>query len=126
MSRENVEAFKRWVEAWNRDDLDAWIDELDPEVQWFTLVEVYRGHAEAVQAWESLKTTQRPKVRIDDLRDLDESVLSLGEIMTVGQRTELSFSGEFAQLVRFRHGKVADLRDFSSHAEALEAARLSE
>ncbi len=126
MSEENVEAFKRWVEAWNRGDFDAWIDQLDPEVQWFTLVEVYRGHAGARQAWGGLKGTQQPTVRIDDFRDLGESVLTLGEIMTVGQRTRLSFSGEFAQLVRFRDGKIANLRDFSSHVEALEAAGLSE
>ena len=125
MPEQNVEAFRRWAEAWNRDDFDAWIDGLDPEVEWFTLVEVYRGHAGARQAWESLKGTQQPRVRIDDYRDLGESVLSLGEIITVGQRTRLSFSGEFAQLVRFRDGKIANLRDFPSHAEALEAAGLS-
>jgi ketosteroid isomerase-like protein len=126
MSDENVEAYKRWAEAWNRDDFDAWIDQLDPQIQWLTLVEVYRGHGGARQAWESLKATQQPRVRIDDFRDLGESVLALGEVMTVGQRTRMSFSGEFAQLVRFRDGKIADLRDFASHAEALEAAGRSE
>jgi ketosteroid isomerase-like protein len=125
MSEENVEVFKRWAEAWNRDDFDAWIDLLDPEVQWFTLVEVFRGHAGARQAWEGLKGDIQPRVRIDDFYDLGESVLTLGEVMTVGQRTRLSFSSEFAQLVRFRDGKIANLRDFSSHTAALEAAGLS-
>jgi hypothetical protein len=45
MSQENVESFKRGIEAWNRDDYDAWIDEFDPELQWFALMEVFRGHA---------------------------------------------------------------------------------
>jgi hypothetical protein len=36
----------------------------------------------------------------------------------------LSFTGEFAQPVRFRDGKIANLRDFPSHAEAHEAAGL--
>jgi hypothetical protein len=31
MSQDNVETFKRAVEAWNRDDFDAWIDLFDPE-----------------------------------------------------------------------------------------------
>ena len=39
MSEENVESFKRLVEAWNRDDFDAWIDRFDPKVEWSTLVE---------------------------------------------------------------------------------------
>jgi ketosteroid isomerase-like protein len=126
MSEEHVESSKRFVEAWNSDDFDAWIDLLDPEVEWFTLVEVYRGHTGARQAWESLKTAQQPRVRVDDFRDLGESVLTLGAVMTVGQTTRLSFSGEFAQLVRFRDGKIANLRDFPSHAEGLEVAGLGQ
>jgi ketosteroid isomerase-like protein len=126
MSEENVEVVRQTYESWNRGDFEAWIDQLDPEVHWFTLVEVYRGHAGARQAWESLKGTQQPRVRIDDFRDLGESVLTLGEIMTVGHKTRLSFSGEWAQLVGFRDRKIANLRDFPSHADALEAAGLSE
>jgi hypothetical protein len=126
MSQENVESFKRMVEAWNRDDFDAWIDQLDPEVEWFTLVEVYRGHAGARQAWESLKTAQQPRVRIDNLRDLGESVLTLGEVTTEGQTTRLGFTGELAQLATYRRGRVITLRDFPSRAEGLEAAGLSE
>ena len=126
MSGENVESFKRLVEAWNRDDFDAWIDQFDPEVEWFTLLEVYRGHAGARRAWESLKGSQHLRVRIDDFRDLGETVLTLGEVMTVGQTTRLRFTGELAQLATYRRGKLITLHDFPSHAEGLEAAGLSE
>ena len=126
MSEENVESFKRLVEAWNRDDFDAWIDQFDPKVEWSTLVEVYRGHAGARQAWESLKGSQHPRVRIDDFRDLGETVLTLGKVMTVGQTTRLRFTGELAQLATYRRGKLITLRDFPSHAEGLEAAGLRE
>jgi hypothetical protein len=47
MSLENVESFGRGVEAWNRDDFDAWVDRFDPEVEWFALMEMFRGHAGA-------------------------------------------------------------------------------
>ena len=120
----NVETLDGWVEAWNHDDFDTWIDALDPEVEWFTLVEVYRGHAGARDAWESLKGVQRPRVRIGEFRDLGDSVLTLGEVVTVGQATRLSFSGEFAQFAQFRNGRIANVRDFASHAEALDAAGL--
>ena len=39
MSQENVEIFKRAVELWNRDDLDAWIDLFDREFEWHTAIE---------------------------------------------------------------------------------------
>ena len=126
MSEEIVESFKRFVKAWNHDDFDAWIDQLDPKVEWFTLVEVYRRPAGARQAWQGLKGDVQPRARIDDVRDLGESVLTLGEVETVGQRTRLSFTREFAQLATYRRGKLITLRDFPSHAEGLEAAGLSE
>jgi ketosteroid isomerase-like protein len=126
MSNENVENFSRGVEAWNRDDFDAWIDQFDPEVEWFALMEVFRGHAGARQAWESFKGDMQLKIRFDEIHDLGESVLALGEIETVGQTTRLNFTDEIAQLVTFRGDKIVSARDFPCHAEALEAAGLSE
>jgi ketosteroid isomerase-like protein len=126
MSQENVEVFKRGVEAWNGDDLDAFLDLVDPEIEWFALMEVYRGHAGVRRAWESFKGEMQLKVRFDDIRDLGESVLALGEMETTGQTTGLDFTTEIAQLVTYRGGKAVRTRDFPSHAEALEAAGLPE
>ena len=64
MSEENVEIFKRGVVAWNRDDFDAWIEQYDPEVEWFALMEVYRGPAGVRQAWESFKGDMQMTVRV--------------------------------------------------------------
>jgi ketosteroid isomerase-like protein len=126
MSQENVESFKRGVEAWNRDDRDAWIDQFDPEVEWLALMEVYRGHAGVLQAWESFKGNAQLTVRFDDIRDLGESVLALGVMDAIGHTTRLNLSSELAQLATYRAGKVVRFRDFRSHAEALEAVGLSE
>ena len=57
MSEENVEIAQRAYDAWVRDDLDAFLAELDPEVVWHTAIEgtaegedmVYRGHGGARQ-----------------------------------------------------------------------------
>ena len=48
MSQENVEAYKRAVEAANCRDLEAMLEEFDPEVEWYPRVvglgsDVYRG-----------------------------------------------------------------------------------
>ena len=126
MSQENVEIFKRGVEAWNGDDFDAWIALIDPEIEWFALMEVYRGHAGARQAWESFKSYAQITGRFDDIRDLGESVLALGEVETTGPTTHLDFTGELAQLFTYRGGKVVRGGSFRSHAEALEAAGLRE
>ena len=126
MSQENVEIFKRGAEAWNRDDYDAWIEQYDPEVEWFALMEVYRGRAGARQAWESFKGDMQITVQFSDVRDLGGSVLALGEMKSTGHTTGLNFTGEVAQLVTYRDGRTIRVRDFASHAQGLEAAGLSE
>jgi ketosteroid isomerase-like protein len=126
MSQENVEGFKRGVDAWNSDDFDTWIANFDPEVEWTALMEVFRGHAGARQAWRSFKEDMQLTVRFDDVRDLGDSVLALGEIAGTGRTTQLEVGGEIAQLATFRDGKIVSFRDFPSRAEALEAAGLRE
>ena len=89
-------------------------------------MEVFRGRRGAQQAWESFKGDAGITVRFDDVRDLGESVLALGEIEATGRRTGLNVAGEIAQLITYRNGKTVSVRDFGSHAEALEAAGLRE
>jgi ketosteroid isomerase-like protein len=126
MSGENVEIFKRGVETWNADDFDAWIEQYDPEVEWFALMEIYRGRAGVRRAWESFKGEVQITVRFGDIRDLGDTVLALGEMESTGHTTGLNFTGELAQLVTYRDGRTIRVRDFASHAEGLEAAGLSE
>ena len=126
MSQENVEKFERGAAAWNRDEFDAWIEHLDPEFEWFALMEVFRGHTGAREAWLGFKRDMQLTVRFDDVRDLGDSVLALGRMESIGHTTGLKFEDDVAQLVTYRDGKVVRTRDFASHAEALEAAGLEE
>jgi ketosteroid isomerase-like protein len=126
MSQENVASFKRSVDASNRNDFDTRIDQFDPDLEWFALMEVFHGLDGARQAWESFKSDAQLTIRFDDVRDLGESVLALGEMEMRGKTTYLNFVGELAQWGTYRGGKVVRYRDFRSHAEALEAAGLSE
>jgi ketosteroid isomerase-like protein len=126
MSEENIEIFKRSAEAWDRDDFDAWIEQYDPEVEWFALMEVYRGLPGVRQVWESFKGDMPIRVRFGDVRDLGESVLALGDMKSTARTTGLNFTGELAQLVTYRDGRTIRVRDFAIHAEGLEAAGLRE
>jgi ketosteroid isomerase-like protein len=126
MQQENIEIFKRSAEAWDRDDFDAWIEQYDPEVEWFALMEVYRGLPGVRQVWESFKGDMQIRVRFGDVRDLGKSVLALGEMKSTARTTGLNFTGELAQLVTYRDGRTIRVRDFASHAEGLEAAGLRE
>ena len=63
MSQENVEVVQRAIEAWNADDLDAFLAELDADLEWHPSIEpavegnatVYRGHDGARKAWKEYR-----------------------------------------------------------------------
>jgi ketosteroid isomerase-like protein len=52
MSEENVEVARRAMDAWDRDNLEAFLAELDPDIEWHTAIEgtvegaetAFRGH----------------------------------------------------------------------------------
>ena len=43
MSEENVEAAERAIDAVNRRDIEAVLEELDPEVEWHPMIQVLLG-----------------------------------------------------------------------------------
>jgi len=136
MSQENVETVRRAQDAWNADNLDAFLAELDPEVEWHPSIEpalegrqtTYRGHHGARRAWEEYRGEAWGRLRgqIQEIRDLGDSVLVLGHLDVTGRTTGIEFGEELGMLITFRGGKILRSQDFLSHAEALEAAGLRE
>jgi ketosteroid isomerase-like protein len=54
MSEENVEIARRSAEAFNRGDIDAWLADIDPEIEWHGVSDEpdpgpFRGHGEVVK-----------------------------------------------------------------------------
>jgi ketosteroid isomerase-like protein len=136
MSQENVETVRRLQEAWNADDLDAFLAELDPEVEWHPSIEpalegketTYRGLDDARKAWDDYRggAWERLAFQMQEIRDLGESVLVLGHLEVIGRTTGIEFRAELGQVITCRAGKILRSQDFLSHAEALAAAGLSE
>jgi ketosteroid isomerase-like protein len=136
MSEENVEIVQRAVEAWNADDLDAFLAELDADLEWHPAIEpglegkatIYRGHSGAQEIWRENRggAWQRLTNRPQEFRDLGESVLALGHIGLTARATGIEFNQEVGEVFDLRAGKIVRIRDFLTHAEALEAAGLEE
>ena len=87
----------------------------------------YRGHDGVRTAWREGRgeAWERLTNRPQEFRDLGESVLLLGQADLIA-RTSIEFSQEFGEVFDFRAGKIVRIRDFLTHADALEAMRLSE
>jgi ketosteroid isomerase-like protein len=133
MSQENVETFRRVVEAWNRHDPELAVSYMAVDVEWApagpAAVErsVYRGHEECARGFASVFDTW-DEFRFDEVevRDLGDSVLWLGRVRMRGKASQLELDQEFAHHATIAAGKVVRADAFLSWEEALEAAGLAE
>jgi ketosteroid isomerase-like protein len=132
MSQEYVETYRRAVDAANRRDLDALLDEFDSDVEWHPALvglgaEVYRGEAGVREMFRDVDENLASAVaEVFEVRDLGERVLALGRLRARGHESGAQAEVSFNQLVDFKHGKVIRLRTFLDRQEALQAAGLKE
>jgi ketosteroid isomerase-like protein len=135
MSEENVELTLRLFDAWNRRDAEAAIALCDPEALWFPALEgitegrTYRGHDEIRQYYEDLaEFAEESHGEFPEVRDLGNQVLGLGRIW-IRFAGGVDLDQELACLYTWRDRRCVEARSWISHAahaEALEAAGLSE
>ena len=95
MSQENLEIARRAFAAWNRDDLNAFLAEIDLKIVWHTAIEggaegedtVFRDHDEVRQVWNNNRgeVFDRIEAWTDELRDLGDSVLRHGRLRVTGR-----------------------------------------
>ena len=135
MSQENVESFRRAVEANNSGDVEAGLRELDPEVEWHpglvTSLEadatVYRGH-DGVREWFSTVSEAFPErhTEIGEVRDLGDRLIAIGRIRMRGGASGAETESPIAYLVDYSNGKATRVQSYLNPREALEAAGLPE
>jgi len=88
MSEENVESVKRFLDAYNRRDVEGMLAELDPEVEWHPALPealmgrgpaVYRGHGGVRSMFADLYGAfAELHVEVSEIRDLGDQVLAVG------------------------------------------------
>jgi ketosteroid isomerase-like protein len=131
MSQENLDAFNRSTDAFKRQDFDAWMAELDSDVEWHSALPalltvgdgVYRGR-EAVRGMfrELDDTLDELTVEYSEIRDFDDRVLGIGRIHTRGAASGVTTESPFALLAEYKNGKSTRVRTFLDPDEAIEAA----
>ena len=135
MSRENVEVVRRVSDAYNRRDVEAMLDELHPEIEWYPWLQVqlgggatvYRGHEgvrDGVRDGEDAFSEVRAE--LSEVRDLGERAVAIGHLRGRGKESGALTESELAWIVEFQGGKVIRVREYLDPKEALEAAGLSE
>lgn len=130
MPEENVEAFKRFVDAFNRRDLEAVLEEVDPGVEWRPAsavamggeATVYRGHAGVPDGLRDLfGSFAKLEIEISEYREAGDAVVGTGEIHTRGKESGAEVVSPFGVLIEFKRAKATDIRSFLDPQDALEA-----
>ena len=132
MSEENVELYRRGIEAFNRRDLDAFLALADSDVVGISRVlaierSIYRGHDGTREWWSDLLGVF-PGFTIEIVWVRDAGNSTVAEL-----RNRVDHEGSAApleeivwQVSEWRDGLVVRWEMFEREREALEAAGLSE
>jgi ketosteroid isomerase-like protein len=133
MSQENVERTHQVIEAFNRRDLRAYLDLMDPELEFMPYEvrleggEAYHGHAGVRQWWEDLfAVAPDARAEVYEVRDFGSRTLVYGRLYGQGAASGAPIERPIWLVTEWRGDKEVWWCAFSSEEEALEAAGLSE
>jgi hypothetical protein len=133
MSQEDLDVMRRWVETWNRTDLDAFADTFDDDAELITdpsWMEAgpFKGRA-AIRAWfEGLKESwdERDAVLLTELFEVGEQVVARIDWQVRGRTSGIDTALDATSVNIIQRGRIVRQQWFFDHAKALEAAGLSE
>jgi len=135
MSQENVESFNRAVDAFDRQDFEAMLEELDAAVEWYDAVPmmlggkttVYRGHDGVRDLWRDLDDVwEERRVEFAEIREVGDRVLATGRLYARGKGNGAATESPYCVVCGFEKDKVIRVQTYLDADEALEAAGLSE
>jgi ketosteroid isomerase-like protein len=141
MSQENVEV-ARWIEnlrraidAWNREDLDAFLETWHPDCEWRPAFPrslegvgtIYRGHEGIARAWRGVRAVwEEYRLSPDDARVVGDKIVAVGRVSARGTESGVKLDSGWSALVTFRGGLAITAWDWLNRDEALRAAGLRE
>ena len=131
MSREASEVIRAGFDTWNANDMDAYVELLDPDVTWrppkgWPEPGPYVGRDAVLRQMEQLRKTWDGDVLepIEDFIVAGDRVLVRVVWRAGGHGPPLNL--EVTGIWTVRDGKICGIEFFQDHAEALEAVGLSE
>jgi ketosteroid isomerase-like protein len=132
MSQQNVGVARRALEALNGGDLDTWMAQTDPEVEWYVLPDdpnpgPYRGYAEVLRMVAQWQET------LIDFRGEAQEYIDAGEYVIVPTRMRGRPRESEAEVVldevyvsKIHDGRLVEVREYRTREQALKAAGLED
>jgi ketosteroid isomerase-like protein len=134
MSQENVEIFRRFVDAFNCRDVEAMVEVVDAGVEWRPAAPValggeavvYRGHPGISEGLRDLRDSfAELQLEISEFQEVGDRVVGTGRVHTRGRESGAEFDSAFGAVIEFKNGKATQIRSYLDIGKALGAAGLS-
>jgi len=135
MSEENVETVKRGFDAITRLDAEEMLEFMDPEIDFRPRFQLmlggeaaeYHGYAGIREAFRDVYSAlDWIKPEVSEIRDLGDRIVALGHLRIRGKATGIEADASAGWVVDIRDGRAVQISEYLDHAQALEAAGLSE
>jgi ketosteroid isomerase-like protein len=135
VSQENIEALKRAVEANNRLDYEAFLDEFNPDIELHGVFGVmFGGESTVARGHEGLLQYVRDRdegfavsdIQWSEFRDLGDRIVALGHVRGRARESGIEFDSPYGGVAWFKNGKIITYRDCFDHSQALNAGGLQE
>ncbi len=135
MSRdENVEIARRVIDAFNRRDVDAMLECVNADLEWFPAMPVTSGVGalrgrEGIESYvrEVGETWEEYRVVRPEFRDLgNDQVLVLSRVEGRGTGSGGMVDAAMGQIMDFHESKISRVRTYLDQRDALRDAGLSE
>ena len=126
MSQENVEALRRWIEAFNARDIEAIIVHCDPSIELHSVFgavggAVYRGH-EGLRSWQrDCEDAWGEEIRVEPEAyfDLRERTLIFYVLHGRGKHSGVEVAMPVATVFGWRDGLIVYFKGYADREDAL-------
>jgi ketosteroid isomerase-like protein len=133
VSRERVERILEGIDAFNRGEFEAVIQDFPDDIEWQVLDQLpdqgpFRGREGVLRFWESWRESFSDfHAEIDEIVDTDDHVIVMLHMVGRGRDSGADVkTPTYAQMWTFRGEEVERVRMLQSKEEALEAAGISD
>jgi ketosteroid isomerase-like protein len=133
MSERNVELHRRFIEAFNAHDLEAFVAHFDQSAEFRSVFAavggaVYRGHDELPRYFRDLTDAWGDEIRIEPevYFDLGEHTLLLLLFHGRGRQSGADVAMPVALMARWRDGLIVYMRSYAHREDALRDLGVSE
>jgi ketosteroid isomerase-like protein len=111
----NADLLRAGYEAWGRDDCDAWLALLDPDIEIPTsgvfpdLAPAYSRHRGAIRFWRRLREPWSDfRIEVEDMQEEGDSVAAAIRFRARGADSGVEVDMRFGHAIRVSHGLATE------------------